>query len=130
MLDFDAKYRCIDNSDEGTLMRKYSAMMISGAEKLGKIITNAPKYKGFFEEVGFEEVREVKFQWPFNTWPKGKHYKTLGMWYGQDMKEGLEGITMAVFTRAHGMKKEEVLEMLPGIRKEIDDKGIHAYLPM
>jgi hypothetical protein len=130
MFDFDARFRCIDDSDQGTLLRKYSGMMISGAEKLGKVITHAPKYKRYFEEAGFTEVVEERFQWPFNTWPKGRYYKTLGMWYNRDMQEGLEGMTMATLTRAHGITKEEVLELIEGVRKELNDRNIHAYLPM
>lgn len=130
MFDFDANFRCIDASSDNTQLRKCSDMMMTGAEKLGKVITNAPKYKRFFEEAGFVDVVEERFQWPFNTWPKGKYYKTLGLWYNRDMQEGLEGMMMAVFTRAHGMKREEVLEMLEGVRKDINDKNVHAYLPM
>jgi Methyltransferase domain len=130
MFDFDAKYRCIDNSDEGTAFREYSELMITGAAKLGKVITHAPNYKRYFEEAGFVDVVEERFQWPFNTWPKGKYYKTLGLWYNKDMQEGLEGMTMAVFTRAHGMTKEEVQEKVGLVRKDLDDKRIHAYLPM
>jgi uncharacterized protein YqgV (UPF0045/DUF77 family) len=39
-------------------------------------------------------------------------------------------MTMAVFTRPHGMKKEEVQEMVKEVRKDLDDKKIHAYLPL
>jgi hypothetical protein len=129
MFDFDGKYRCIDNSDEGTSLPKYSEMMITGAEKLGKLITHAPNYKRYFEDAGFADIVEERFQWPINTWLKGKYYKTLGLWYNKDMHEGLGGMTMAVFTRAHGMK-EEVEEMVKEIRKDLDDKKIHAYVPL
>lgn len=130
MFDFDAKYKCLDDSDNGTSLRKYSEMMISGAAKLGKIITHAPNYKRYFEEAGFVDVVEERFQWPMNAWPKGKYYKTLGMWYNRDMHEGMEGMTMAVMTRAHGLTKEEVLEVVKQVRKDIDNKSIHAYLPL
>lgn len=39
-------------------------------------------------------------------------------------------MTMAVFTRAHGMKKEEVEEIVRRVRKDVDDKSIHAYVPL
>jgi hypothetical protein len=130
MFDFDAKYRCIDDSDVGSSLREYSDMMISGAAKLGKVITHAPNYKRYFEEAGFMDIVEEKFQWPSNTWPKGKYHKTLGLWYNKDMQDGLEGMTMAVFTRAHGMKKEEVQEIVTQIKKDVNDKSIHVYVPM
>lgn len=63
MFDFDAKYRCIDDSDAGTTLREYSDIMISGAAKLGKVITYAPNYKRYFEEAGFVDVVEERFQW-------------------------------------------------------------------
>ena len=31
------------------------------------------------EEDGFVDVKEAKFAWPTNTWPRGRHYKTLGI---------------------------------------------------
>ncbi|KAN0120251.1 S-adenosyl-L-methionine-dependent methyltransferase [Hyaloscypha variabilis] len=130
MFDFDAKYRCIDDSDVGSSLREYSDMMISGAAKLGKVITHAPNYKRYFEEAGFMDIVEEKFQWPSNTWPKGKYHKTLGLWYNKDMQDGLEGMTMAVFTRAHGMKKEEVQEIVTQIKKDVNDKSIHVYVPI
>jgi hypothetical protein len=130
MFDFDARFRCIDDSGAGTPLRKWSEMMVSGAEKLGKIITHAPNHKRYFQEAGFVDVVEERFQWPLNPWPKGKHYKTLGLWYNQDLHEGLEGITMAVFTRVYGMKKEEVQEIVKEVLRDVDDKNIHTYLAL
>jgi hypothetical protein len=130
MFDFDSRWRCFDDTDISTTLRKWSDLMISGAEKLGKNVTDAPNYKRYFQEVGFVDVVEKKFQWPMNPWPKGKYYKTLGRGYNQDLHEGLEGITMAIFTRAHGMKKEEVQEMVMEVRRNIDDKNLHNYLAM
>ena len=46
------------------------------------------------------------------------------------MHEGLEGITMAVFTRVYGKKKEEVKEIVKEVLKDVDDKNIHAYLAL
>jgi hypothetical protein len=75
-------------------------------------------------------VQEVRLQWAFNTWAKGECYKTFGKWYNEDMHQGLEGMAMATLTRAHGWSKEEVLKFLVGVRKDFDDKGIHAFLPL
>jgi hypothetical protein len=130
MFEYDAKYRCIDDSDARSSLREYSDLMLSGAAKLGKVITHAPNYKRYFEEAGFVDVVEERFQWPMNTWPKGRYYKTLGLWYNRNMQEGLEGIAMAVFTKAHGMKKEEVEEIVRRVKKDVDDKSIHVYVPM
>ena len=130
MFDFDAKFRTIDNSEEGTPLRKFSDLMLEGAQKLGKDFTHAPKYKSYFEAAGFVDVVEHQFQWPFNTWPKGSYHKRLGMWYNQDMQDGLSGMAMATLTRAHNMTREQVEAFLVDVRRDINDKRIHSYLPM
>jgi hypothetical protein len=73
---------------------------------------------------------EKHFQWPINTWPKGKYHKTLGLWYNRDMVEGLSGIAMAIFTRGLKMSPEEVDLFVEDVIKGFNDKRIHAYLPM
>ena len=130
MFDFDAKFDVIDSSADGTELRRFSDLMLDGAKKLGRDFRHAPEYKRYFEEIGFEDVTEVKFDWPFNTWPRGEYYKTLGKWYNEDFNQGLEGMAMATLTRAHGWSKEEVIEFLVRVRKDLNDKSIHAYLPM
>ncbi len=130
MLDFDARFRAIDSSADNTELRRWSDLMIEGAMKLGRDFTHAPKYKRYFEEIGFEDVTEKTFEWPFNTWPKGDYYKSLGRWYNEDMHIGLEGMAMATLTRAYGWSKEQVVESVAKVRKDLDDRRIHAYLPM
>jgi hypothetical protein len=105
-------------------------MMIRGVKNLGKDMTRAPKYKEYFKDAGFVDVLEKKFQWPTNDWPKGKYHKTIGLWYNRDLQEGLSGMAMAIFTRGLKMSKEEVETFLAEVRKNIDDRRIHAYLPM
>lgn len=130
MFDFNARFSCIDNSDQGTFISRHKELMIDGAKKLGRDFTHAPKYRRYFEEAGFVDVVEEKFQWPFNTWPKGKYFKELGRWYNEDLNQGLEGITMATLTRAFGWSREEVGKFCKDIRKDFNDTNIHAYLPM
>jgi len=69
------------------------------------------------------------FQWPMGMWPKGKHMKTLGMWFQQDLLQGIEGMAMGLLTRGGGMSYEEVQLLCVEIRKNILDKNIHAYMP-
>lgn len=44
--------------------------------------------------------------------------------------EGLPAISMALLTRAGVMSKEEVEVGMVDVRKDIRDKGIHAYVPV
>jgi hypothetical protein len=71
----------------------------------------------------------MKFQWPINTWPKGKYHKTLGPWYNKGMIEGLSEIAKATFTRGLKTSCEKVELCLVDVRKGFGDKKIHIYLP-
>ncbi|KAJ0377305.1 hypothetical protein COL26b_004496 [Colletotrichum chrysophilum] len=81
-------------------------------------------------EIGFEDVSIYMHKWPTNSWPKDLKFKELGMWQNQSMMEGLEGFTMAPLTRALDWKKDEVNVFLIDVRKEINNRDVHAYWPI
>jgi hypothetical protein len=121
---------CIDSSGEGTQLMRWVSLMIEVATKLGRDWAKVTKYKSWMEEAGFVDVKETYFAWPTNIWPRGQHYKTLGVWAGADLKDGLEGFSMVALTRALGWTSEEVKALLADVRRDLDDRNIHAYLPM
>lgn len=97
---------------------------------LGRPFQDIPALVDVMREVGFVDVSIMKEKWPSNTWPKDPHYKTLGMWAHQNSIDGIEGWTIAPFTRALGWKKEEVQVFLVDVRRELKDTTIHAWWPM
>jgi hypothetical protein len=52
------------------------------------------------------------------------------MWVLQNIEPGLEGLSMAIFTRALGWSKEEAEVFLVDVRKDIKDTKIHCYWEM
>lgn len=54
----------------------------------------------------------------------------VGLWTHENIASGLEGLSMAILTRAHGWTKSEAEIFLTSVRKEMKDPKIHAYLPM
>lgn len=40
---------------------------------------------------------------------------------------GLEALSMALFTRVLGMEKEQVKELLVGVKADIENTKIHCY---
>lgn len=130
MADAALPIRCIDHSLEGTALMRFAQIMVDGMRMAGKDITHAPRYKSYMEAAGFVDVVEEIFQWPTNTWPKGKYHKTVGTLFNQDMQEGLSGIAMAVCYRIYGMSKENVEALLVDVKKDLNDKSIHAYQAM
>ena len=106
---------------------KWMEIVTQGAAKAGRPWTNAQYYKQWLEELGFEDVKEKLYYLPTSQWAKGKYFKELAMYFQEDLLNAAEGIslkTMAVM----GWKADDIREFLVGVKEDIKDKNIHAYL--
>lgn len=122
-------------SDDGTLRPEHklwamSAMTVDAAAKLGRPIGLAAGYADMFARAGFEDVELRLFKWPSNQWPRDPKFKTLGLWNLANIDGGLEGLTLALFTRGLGLTAEETAVYCDGARRELRDTSIHAYWPV
>ena len=124
------KPHSIDGTHEGTALQSWNNTLIEGAKKIGRDWWCTPNYEKWFKEAGFEDVVERRYQWPSNTWPKGKKNKTLGLWTLTNALDGLNAVSMAMMTRVLGMSPEAVELDLVDVRRDMKDKSIHAYYPM
>lgn len=57
---------------------------------LGRDINWPLSYKGWAQEAGLQQLQEVHFKWPINTWPKDPKYKVLGQLTLINLTSGLE----------------------------------------
>jgi hypothetical protein len=119
---------CIDDSMNGTALQEWMDAICRAGEALGRKWTNSKNYKKWMEEIGFVNVVEKRFSWALNPWPKGKHNKLVAMWMQQDLLDGLQGLSMALLTRGLGWSREQVELLLVEVRKDVLNRGIHAYL--
>lgn len=121
--------QCQDGTLKSTsALSIWGEKIVSGLGVFGKELA-ATKYKQYMLDAGFVDVVEVQYIWPQNTWPKDKKMKELGRWHLANSLDGLEGFSMALCTRAHGMTTEEVQLLMMDVRKDMKDKSIHAYWP-
>ncbi|KAH8651931.1 S-adenosyl-L-methionine-dependent methyltransferase [Tricladium varicosporioides] len=97
------------------------------AMESGRPLIIAHKLKRWYEAVGFVDVQEKVFKLPLNPWPKDKHLKTLGEMYEHNWLSGLQGFTMAPFSRILNWNKNEIEVYLVNVRKGISDRRVHAY---
>ncbi|UQC83929.1 uncharacterized protein CLUP02_09425 [Colletotrichum lupini] len=121
-------------SDDGTLkpehaLSDWSKYLMEASIKLGAAWVDTPELRELMVEVGFEDVALSTFKWPTNPWPKEKHFKELGAWNNENFMTGMEAITMAPLTRALNWSPEEVRVFLMEVRKNGNDRNIHAYWP-
>ncbi|KAJ3539967.1 hypothetical protein NM208_g5269 [Fusarium decemcellulare] len=120
-------------SDDGTLkpdhaLDKLGNYFCSTSEMLGRVMDAPKNFKTYMEKAGFEGVVEHRYKWPIGTWPKDKFYKELGAWTYANLEGGLEGLTLALFTRALKWTKDETMLFCAEVRKNLQDPRIHAYI--
>ncbi|KAH8750854.1 S-adenosyl-L-methionine-dependent methyltransferase [Hyaloscypha sp. PMI_1271] len=121
--------------DDGTLSKdsalmKWSNFMAEAADKLGRKVDSAKRYREQLEEAGFTDVVETRYKWPQNRWPKDQAYKELGMWTVENLTTGLQGLSLALFTRGLGWSAEELEVFLIDVRNDMKNTRIHAYWNM
>ncbi|PKS08118.1 hypothetical protein jhhlp_005393 [Lomentospora prolificans] len=131
MQDIVIPYR----SDDGTLdpdspLGRLGGLFRDASHALKRPMDVAVKYKGMMEKAGFTKLVEREFKWPLNTWPKDRRYKEIGAWTFQNYNLGLEGLTLALFTRALNWTREETLAYCAELRTQLRDRRVHAYLPV
>ena len=114
---------------EDTSIIKWTELICEAAEKIGRPWTNVAKYKTFFEEVGFKKITERKFYWPAGTWAKGDYYKSIGHFFLEDIKKGMEPISMKLLPFL-GWSKDEIHVLLAKVRLDLENPKVHAYLNM
>ncbi|KAI5455716.1 S-adenosyl-L-methionine-dependent methyltransferase [Mariannaea sp. PMI_226] len=122
-------------SDDKTLLEdhalsKWLQYLGDASTKLGRPYQDISKLKGLLANIGFVSIVETYKRWPMNSWPREKKYKLLGAWSRENLCNGLEAFSMAPFTRALGWEKDEVTTFLVDVRKDLNDKSIHAYWPV
>jgi hypothetical protein len=123
-------------SDDGTLkpssyLVRIAKMNAEAASHFGRRIDLAPQYAAMFESAGFVDITVQQFKWPSNVWPRDKKYKEMGRWNFASMcNGGLEGLTMAHFTRGLGLSREETEALCAGAKSEMQNVRIHAYMSL
>ncbi|KAJ0337694.1 hypothetical protein COL922a_006492 [Colletotrichum nupharicola] len=121
-------------SDDGTLkpesaLMRWCNLLMEASEKFGRPFVRGPTLKDIMSAAGFVDVSITVLKWPTNSCPKDPKYKEIGIWENANMLEGLEGFSMAALTRGHNWSRIEVEVFLAEVRKDFNDKSIHAYWP-
>ncbi|GME45651.1 putative tam domain methyltransferase protein [Neofusicoccum parvum] len=119
-------------SDDGTLapsspLALWSTHFFAAGEKFGKSPTSPRHLKGWMEAAGFVDVREHALKLPVGPWARDQRLKKVGLFERVNMDEGIEALTLMLFTRALGWSVDEVQVFLAGVRREVKRKDVHAY---
>ncbi|RPA93336.1 S-adenosyl-L-methionine-dependent methyltransferase [Choiromyces venosus 120613-1] len=119
-------------SDDGTLLPdsalvKWSRLLREAAETYGRSVVAAAQLADWMEDAGYVNVTNRCFKLPTNAWPKNPKMKEVGMYQMMNFLDGLQALTMALFTRALGWTPAQVEAFLVDVRRDIKDKNVHSY---
>ncbi|KAL8388154.1 hypothetical protein RB595_009419 [Gaeumannomyces hyphopodioides] len=119
-------------SDDGTVSEgmpvyKWSELMAEAADKMGSRLDSGLAYRQQLLDAGFTNVVQRVYKWPMNTWPKDPKHKELGAWCLENIMQGLQALSLALFTRALGWKADELELFLVDVRKDLRNRNIHGY---
>lgn len=129
--DMNFPMKCDDDTAlPDSPMLKWSYYMIEAAHNLGVDLDAANSFPTLLAAAGFEDIRCENYAWPSNRWPRDEAMKEIGMWVMQDYLQGLQGFSMAFFTRGLDWKPAEVEVMLSGVRTQARDRRSHIYMPI
>ncbi|KAI0431884.1 S-adenosyl-L-methionine-dependent methyltransferase [Xylaria sp. FL1042] len=106
---------------------RWNELLMEGVRRIGRSWSNVVNYPRYFEEAGFENIVDRRFYWPTSPWAKGKYFKTVAMYFQEDMISGMEGISMKVL-QATGMTPEEIKDFCEEVKRDFRDTNLHAYL--
>lgn len=105
----------------------WSNLICEASENYGRPIPRVTEYKYWLEEAGFAEIRETIHKRPTSTWPKNKLLKEVGKFQLLNYTEGLEGLSVGLFTRVLQWQPVEVQVLVAKVKAELKNKSIHSY---
>lgn len=85
------------------VLAKWSQLGVQIGTKTGKTFEIAENMAGLMREAGFADVVEKRFKWPVGPWSSDPRFKELGRWNLLNWEEGMEGWTLAAYTRVLGV---------------------------
>jgi len=79
------------------------------------------------KDSGFVNVEEKVWKVPIGTWPRDKRMKIIGLYNRSVIYDGLQGVSMAAYTRGLKWSATEVEVYLADVRKSLMNASIHSY---
>lgn len=67
-----------DTFPKDCALSKWSGYLLEASVKLGAGFNTGSQYKQQLIDAGFQDVVEVTYKWPINTWPMDRRHKEIG----------------------------------------------------
>jgi len=118
--DFDMRfYTSHGEFKTGCPADRWGKEVAAGIQGLG--LEPHPGYQlgKWFQDAGFINVHDQLLPIPLGSWPKDKKMKEIGSFDLLQFLNGLEAISLRVFTHVRGWSTEEVTVFLAQVRKDM-----------
>ncbi|SPO02326.1 related to methyltransferase [Cephalotrichum gorgonifer] len=119
-------------SDDNTLpvdsyFAKWANELLTAMDKAGRSMRINPNMANMLRDQGFVNVKERTIKLHHNPWITGGDDERIGRWFNLALTHGLQGISMAPFTRYLGWSPDEVNKLVAKVRHEICLLKHHGY---
>ncbi|KAF2425830.1 S-adenosyl-L-methionine-dependent methyltransferase [Tothia fuscella] len=118
--DFTMKFYTTNGEyRDGCSADKWTDEIIAGMKTIGREPEPGPKLEAWIKDAGFFNVVHKVFPVPVGTWPNNRKLKQIGAFDLVQFLDGLESISLRIFTGVRGWRKEEVQVYLSQVRKDL-----------
>ncbi|KAK5987957.1 putative methyltransferase tdiE-like protein [Cladobotryum mycophilum] len=122
IMDAEGTMADIDGTMRGTALERFPPLLLESGRKVGRDVHKPANYKKWLREVGFVDVVHKTFQLPGNPWPKDPRMKRIGAYQLQNLTSLIDGL--------HGLFGATLAELIPEVKRNLQDTNIHFYNPM
>jgi hypothetical protein len=129
--DFDLQYY----SDDGSLKPEdpllyWISTLLDAARSLGRNPNPGSSLKDWVKDAGFKNIEHRRYKIPIGPWAKDPFLKEIGGYNFKQVNEGLEGLSLRLYTGVLKWKQEEVLALLTKVRNDLRNPKIHAMFDL
>ncbi|KAH8705554.1 S-adenosyl-L-methionine-dependent methyltransferase [Talaromyces proteolyticus] len=127
MQENDAWFQC----EDGTCP-KWTKIFLEKLDEAsimsGNRLNVAADQKQHMINAGFANVHDDIFKLPLSTWHDDPRWKEIGQIRGLAMNQGVEGYSLALYTRYLGWTSAQVHDLLAKVRGEFNDVNNRMYI--
>lgn len=122
-------------SEDGSLTPQHALLewistLTGAADKLGRDSNPGSKLEGWARAAGFAGVVHRRYRVPIGPWARDKTLKEVGAWNLMQVLNGLEGLSMRLYTGVLGWSEAEVWALLERVRRDLADPRVHALFDL
>ena len=130
MQDVIFDFRSFDDSLKGTALEGWAKKLQEAFRSKGIELAWVSDHRKDLETVGFENIKQIEFNWPVGIWPKKPNLKTLGRRCQANILDMLFAISIFPLTelRQYSISVKAVQLRLAMIREEFSHLNTHPYL--